>query len=281
MRTPDPAGLLNVQGLTKIYTTGYLKTVRIVGCQDVSFTVEHGAIVTLLGESGSGKTTVANLILRIFRPTAGKILLEGKDIFTYPPHVYYGKVQQIFQDPYAAFNYFYRIDRVLHRALSFKNQGLAFAERNARIREVLDIVGLNATEVLGRYPHQLSGGQLQRLLIARALLLAPDLVVADEPTSMIDASSRAGILNHLFDLKDRGIAILFITHDVGQAAYIADKAVVLHKGQVVEQGPASQVLFSPTHPYVKKLLSDVPKLHEKWDFTREPELNVVTHDRPG
>lgn len=279
MRVPDSAVLLNVQGLTKIYTSGYLKTVRVVGCQGVSFTVERGEILTLLGESGSGKTTVANLILRIFRPTAGKILLKGKDIFSYPPHVYYGKVQQIFQDPYATFNYFYRIDRVLHRAITFKNKRLAFTERKARIMEVLDIVGLNATEVLGRYPHQLSGGQLQRLLIARALLLEPDLVVADEPTSMIDASSRAGILNHLFDLKDRGIAILFITHDVGQAAYIADKAVVLHKGQVVEQGPARQVLFSPTHPYLKKLLSDVPKLHEKWDFSREGELNIMLKER--
>ncbi|MCS7240838.1 MAG: ATP-binding cassette domain-containing protein, partial [Candidatus Bipolaricaulota bacterium] len=194
-----------------------------------------------------------------------------------PSRLYYGKVQQIFQDPYAAFNYFYRIDRVLHRALTFKNR-LPFAERKARILEVLDIVGLNAAEVLGRYPHQLSGGQLQRLLIARALLIEPDLVVADEPTSMIDASSRAGILNHLFDLKDRGIAILFITHDVGQAAYIADRAVVMHKGRVVEQGLASTVLFSPTHSYVQKLLADVPKLRERWDFSREFEPQLLPTD---
>ncbi len=280
MPSPNAAVLLDVRRLTKIYTTGFLKTVSVVGCQDVSFLVERGEIVALLGESGSGKTTVANLILRIFRPTSGEILLAGKDVFSYPPRVYYAKVQQIFQDPYAAFNYFYRVDRVLHRALTFKHQRLASAERRERIMEVLDIVGLNPSEVLGRYPHQLSGGQLQRLLIARALLIEPDLVVADEPTSMIDASSRAGILNHLFDLKDRGIAILFITHDVGQAAYIADKAVVMHKGKVVEQGPASQVLFSPTHPYVQRLLSDVPKLREKWDFSRELEGAALFKDQP-
>lgn len=280
MRAQDAAVLLDVRQLTKIYTSGYLKTTRVVGCQGVSFVVKRGEIVTLLGESGSGKTTVANLILRIFRPTAGEILLDGTDIFSYPPRAYYAKVQQVFQDPYAAFNYFYRIDRVLHRALAFKNGRMALTERQARIMEVLDVVGLNASEVLGRYPHQLSGGQLQRLLIARALLIEPDLVVADEPTSMIDASSRAGILNHLFDLRDRGIAILFITHDVGQAAYIADKAVVMHKGKVVEQGPASQVLFSPTHPYVQKLLSDVPKLRERWDFSQELGTNVLLGDSP-
>ncbi|MEN3010670.1 MAG: ABC transporter ATP-binding protein [Candidatus Bipolaricaulaceae bacterium] len=279
MSTLSSPRLLEVRRLTKIYTSGFLKTTRVVGCQDVSFNVERGEIVALLGESGSGKTTVANLILRIFRPTSGEIFLEGKDIFSYPPRLYYGKVQQIFQDPYAAFNYFYRIDRVLHRALTFKKR-LPFAERKERILEVLDILGLNAAEVLGRYPHQLSGGQLQRLLIARALLIEPDLVVADEPTSMIDASSRAGILNHLFDLKDRGIAILFITHDVGQAAYIADRAVVMHKGRVVEQGQASTVLFSPTHPYVQKLLADVPKLREKWDFSREFQPQPLPTNRP-
>jgi peptide/nickel transport system ATP-binding protein len=248
---------------------------------DVSFSICKGEVLGLLGQSGSGKTTIANVILRLIKPTSGSVYLEGKDIFSYTPRDYYARVQQIFQDPYGSFNYFYRIDRVLHKAVTLKNSQTFYAERKRRIAEVLDIVGLNPSEVLGRYPHQLSGGQLQRLLIARALLIEPQLVVADEPTSMIDASSRAGILNHLLTLKEHHIAILFITHDVGQAAYISDTVVVMHEGKVVEQGEASKVLFAPEHPYTRRLLSDVPRLHEKWDLSQEIVSNPTVSDLRG
>ncbi len=273
--------LLEVRELTKVYTSGYLKTTHVVGCQDVSFLLDRGEIVTLLGESGSGKTTVANVVLRLFKPTSGEVILDGKDNFSYPPREYYARVQQIFQDPYGSFNYFYRVDRVLHKAIAFRKQRFSTGDRKQRILEALDIVGLNASEVLGRYPHQLSGGQLQRILMARVLLLEPQLVIADEPTSMIDASSRAGILNHLLGLRERGIAMLFITHDVGQAAYVADRAVVMDTGRVIEQGPADKVLFAPEHTYTQKLLADVPKLHEKWDLSTDHEPTAVPADSQG
>jgi len=273
--------LLEVKNLTKIYTRGYIRVSHQVGCMDVSFSICKGEVLGLLGQSGSGKTTIANVILRLIKPTSGSVYLEGKDIFSYTPRDYYARVQQIFQDPYGSFNYFYRIDRVLHKAVTLKNSQTFYAERKRRIAEVLDIVGLNPSEVLGRYPHQLSGGQLQRLLIARALLIEPQLVVADEPTSMIDASSRAGILNHLLTLKEHHIAILFITHDVGQAAYISDTVVVMHEGKVVEQGEASKVLFAPEHPYTRRLLSDVPRLHEKWDLSQEIVSNPTVSDLRG
>lgn len=261
--------LLEVKNLTKLYTRGYIKVSYKIGCRNVSFSVRRGEVLGLLGQSGSGKTTVANVILRLIKPTSGAVYLEGKDIFSYHLKDYYAKVQQIFQDPYGSFNYFYRVDRTLHKAVSFKNPRISRLERNQRIAEALEVVGLNPSEILGRYPHQLSGGQLQRILIARVLLIEPQLVVADEPTSMIDASSRAGILNHLLDLKEYKIAIIFITHDVGQAAYISDTVVVMHEGEVVEQGEARKVLFAPEHPYTQRLLSDVPKLHEKWDLSQD------------
>jgi peptide/nickel transport system ATP-binding protein len=262
-RSSEP--LLELENVTKSYTVGYVRTRAVVGARDVSFSIRQGEILTLLGESGSGKTTVANIILRLFRPTAGRVLLHGQDIFTLPSRAYYTQVQQVFQDPYASFNYFYKVDRTLRKALDLRGQSAGRA-RQEEIRAAVDRVGLNPEEVLGRYPHQLSGGQLQRLLIARVLLIQPELVVADEPTSMIDASSRAGILNHLMGLKETGIAALFITHDIGQASYVADTAVVMHQGVVAEQGPAEAVLHAPRSPYVRKLLADVPRLHEKWDL---------------
>jgi len=278
MRNGGSGILLEVSDLTKVYTSGYLKTTHHVGCKDVSFSVNRGEIVTLLGESGSGKTTIANMILRLFKPTSGEVRLDGRDCFSYPIREYYTKVQQIFQDPYSSFNYFYRVDRVLNKAVAFNKGRRRSAYRKKLILEALDIVGLNATEILGRYPHQLSGGQLQRILMARALLIEPELVIADEPTSMVDASSRAGILNHLFVLKERDIAMVFITHDVGQAAYIADRAVVMNEGNVVEQGEASKVLFTPEHAYTRRLLADVPKLREKWDLSIEQETAPVRVD---
>jgi len=274
MNSSLSAPLLELKNVAKHYTVGYVRTRSVVGAHDVSFALQRGEILSLLGESGSGKSTVANIILRLFRPTSGRVLLHGQDIFTLPSRAYYRKVQQVFQDPYASFNYFYKVDRTLRKALHLRGQSSAQACQQ-EIRAAVDRVGLNPEEVLGRYPHQLSGGQLQRLLIARVLLIQPELVVADEPTSMIDASSRAGILNHLMGLKERGIAALFITHDIGQASYVADIAVVMHHGAIVEQGPAESVLHTPQSPYVRKLLADVPRLHERWD------LRVNPHGVPG
>jgi peptide/nickel transport system ATP-binding protein len=260
--------LLECKNLTKIYTSGIIKTKSIVGAKNVTFNIDKGEIVGLVGESGSGKTTVARMILRLIEPTAGDISFNGKSIFSYDRRDYYRRVQTIFQDPYSAFNPFYKIDRVLHKALGLLDKPLSTDERNEIIWSTLKSIGLNPNEVLGRFPHQLSGGQMQRILIARALVIGSDLLIADEPTSMIDASTRAGILNLLLELKQkRGLSILFITHDIGQAQYISDRVLVMEKGVIVEHGPADEVFVNPQHPYTKELLASVPRLYEKWEYT--------------
>jgi len=262
---------LKVENLTKYYTSGYIFASKILGCKDVSFELKRGEILSLVGESGSGKSTVASMILRLFKPTSGKIYLDGKDAFSYNELEYWRRVQGVFQDPYAAFNSFYPVDKPLIDAFNLleKSSGkrISEAEKREIIRSTLEMIGMNPDEILGRYVHQVSGGQLQRLLIARSLIISPDVLVADEPTSMVDASTRVGILNELLRLrKERKMAIIFITHDVGQAYYISDTTIVMKNGRCVERGSPSEVFFNPKHPYTKELIASVPKLHEKWNL---------------
>ncbi|MGQ9479152.1 MAG: ABC transporter ATP-binding protein [Thermoproteota archaeon] len=258
---------LECEKLTKIYLSGLIKRKTTFGAKNVSLHVKRGEIVGLVGESGSGKTTVARMILRLIEPTSGKILLDGENIFSYDMRDYYKRVQAIFQDPYSACNPFYRIDRVLNKVLGLLSNPPASDEKDRVIRSALKDVMLNPDEVLGRFPHQLSGGQMQRILIARALLVGPELLIADEPTSMIDASTRAGILNLLLDLKEeRGLSILFITHDIGQAHYLSDRILVMNSGEVVEEGTIDEIFSNPKHPYTKMLLASAPRLYEKWEW---------------
>jgi peptide/nickel transport system ATP-binding protein len=261
---------LECQNLTKVYTSGLIRRKTIFGAKNVSFRVKKGEIVGLVGESGSGKTTVARMILRLIEPTSGDIVLDGESIFSYSINDYYRRVQGIFQDPYSACNPFYRIDRILDKAINLVSDSISSTEKNDLIKSTLKAVMLNPDEVLGRFPHQLSGGQMQRILVARALLIGSELLLADEPTSMIDASTRAGILNLLLDLKEnRGLSILFITHDIGQAQYLSDRILVMNKGEVVEEGTRDEVFSRPKHPYTKTLLSSAPKLYEKWEWGPE------------
>lgn len=262
--------LLKCKKLTKRYISGYIRTTSVVGAKNVSFDVKKGEIVSLVGESGSGKTTVAKMILRLINPTSGHIYLDGKDAFSYDKRDYYKKVQVIFQDPYSAYNLFYKIDRVLDKAFYLRGDSPSPDKRKGIIEPTLRSIGLRPEEVLGRYPHQLSGGQLQRFLVARALIIGSELLIADEPTSMIDASSRAGILNLLLRLrKEKKLSVLFITHDIGQAQYISDRIIVMRKGELVETGPSEKVFTHPTHPYTKELFASVPKLYEKWELRAE------------
>ena len=258
--------LLEVKNLTKYYISGYVRTTKVVGAKNVSFNLKKGEVLSLVGESGSGKTTVANMILRLLKPTSGQILLDGKDAFSYDKRVYWRRVQAVFQDPYSSFNYMYKVDRPLEDAFNLFEKHLSKDKRRKIIRSTMELIGLNPDEILGRYPHQLSGGQMQRILVARSLILNPDVLVADEPTSMIDASTRVAVLNELLRLRKKGMSVIFVTHDVGQAYYISDRAVVMKNGEVVEQGPVEKVFFNPEHPYTKELVASVPKLHEKWKF---------------
>jgi peptide/nickel transport system ATP-binding protein len=204
------------------------------------------------------------MILRLIEPTSGDIFFDDKNIRSYEKRDYYKRVQAIFQDPYSAFNPFYKIDRVLDKAFILREN---HSDKGQVINSTLKSIGLNPGEVLGRHPHQLSGGQMQRILIARALIIGSELLISDEPTSMIDASTRAGILNLLLDLKrESKLSVLFITHDIGQAQYISDKIVVMERGKVVEQGLVDEVFVNPEHAYTKSLLASVPRLYEKWEY---------------
>ncbi|HEY4675264.1 MAG TPA: ATP-binding cassette domain-containing protein [Candidatus Bathyarchaeia archaeon] len=259
--------LLQCKNLTKIYSSGLIRTKTVTGAKDVTFDIKKGEIVSLVGESGSGKSTVARMILRLIEPTSGEILFKGKNMSLYNKRDYYRKVQAIFQDPYSAFNPFYKIDRVLDKAFGLINDHYTSDKRKEVTVSTLKSIGLNPSEVLGRHPHQLSGGQMQRILIARSLVIGSELLIADEPTSMIDASTRAGILNLLLNLKlEHELSILFITHDIGQAQYISDRILVMEKGVVVEQGIVDEVFIKPQHPYTKSLLASVPRLYEKWEY---------------
>jgi peptide/nickel transport system ATP-binding protein len=264
----DKRVLLECKNLTKIYTSGLIRTKSVVGAKNVTFHIERGEIASLVGESGSGKSTVAKMILRLIEPTSGDILFNGANILSYDIRDYYRRVQAIFQDPYSAFNPFYKIDRVLDKAFGLRSDHLSSNERKEINESTLKSIGLNPNEVLGRYPHQLSGGQMQRILVARSLIVGSELLIADEPTSMIDASTRAGILNILLDLKrGKKLSVLFITHDIGQAQYISDRILVMEKGEIVEQGSVDEVFLKPKHPYTKALLASVPRLYEKWEYT--------------
>ena len=264
--------ILRVENLTKYYTSGYMFTRKVLGVEDVSFTLKKGHALSLVGESGSGKSTVANMILRLIRPTRGKIYLGGRDAYSYNKIDYWKRVQAIFQDPYSTFNYFYPVDKPLMEAFgliekaSSGKKEYSKAERQEIVKSTLEKIGVNPDEILGRYPHQTSGGQMQRLLIARALIIGPDVLLADELTSMTDASTRVAILKELLQLKKKGMAVLFITHDVAQAYFISDYAIVLHKGRVAEMGPAEKVFFDSEHPYTRTLVAGVPNLYEKWDI---------------
>ncbi|MFW9834628.1 MAG: ABC transporter ATP-binding protein [Candidatus Thorarchaeota archaeon] len=258
--------ILRCKDLTKEYTSGLVRTKTVLGAKNATFDINRGEIVALAGESGSGKSTIAKMILRLIEPSSGTITLDGKDINSYNIREYYRQVQAVFQDPYSAFNPFYKVDHVIDRAFGLRKDHPDADERREIIESTFMSIGLNPKEVLGRYPHELSGGQMQRLLIGRALLIGSQLLIADEPTSMIDASTRAGVLNLLLNLKDeKDLSVLFITHDIGQAQYISERVLIMKEGEIVEQGSVHDVFTKPEHPYTKELLAAVPSLYEKWD----------------
>jgi len=258
--------VFSCENLTKEYTSGLVRTKTVLAAKDATFDIKRGEIVALAGESGSGKSTIARMILRLIEPTSGDITLNGKSINEYNIREYYRQVQAVFQDPYSAFNPFYKVDHVIDRSWGLRTDSLDDDERKDVIESTFKSIGINPSEVLGRYPHELSGGQMQRLLIGRSLLIGSQLLIADEPTSMIDASTRAGVLNLLLSLKnEKGLSVLFITHDIGQAQYLSDRVLIMKEGDIVEQGSVDDVFCRPKHPYTKELLGAVPSLYEKWD----------------
>lgn len=260
--------LLEVEKLTKIYVVGLLRKKEILAVNNVSFKVDEKEFISLVGESGSGKTTTARMILRLLRPTSGSIKFQGRDVWSLKNiedlKWYWRQVHGIFQDPFASYNPLYKIDRVLYQV--FNLIGDSGIDKASLVKEALREVGLRPDEILGRYPHELSGGQRQRIMIARCYLLKPKLILADEPVSMIDASTRAGVLNLFSKLRDEhGTSVIFITHDLGLAYYVSDRIIVMYKGEIVEEGSPEEIMERPYHPYTKRLREDVPLIYRKWD----------------
>jgi ABC-type oligopeptide transport system ATPase subunit len=233
----------------------------------VSFELKPGEVISLIGESGSGKTTIGKVILRLVQPTSGTVTLDGEDITKYPQREYYRHVQGVFQDPFSSYNPIYRADRVFELVREVYFRGVPDKEWSHKIEAALDAVTLNPGDVLGKYPHQLSGGQQQRLLIARALLLDVKVLVADEIISMLDASTRVDVLNLLVKLKRSGLAILFVTHDLSLGNYVSDRTIILRHGAIAEMGATEKVFGNPQHDYTRMLLSAVPELHKKWQHS--------------
>lgn len=257
--------IIKVENLTKIFGRGK-KTVKAVN--NVTFSIKKGEIVSLVGQSGSGKTTVTRLILRLLRETSGKIIFDGQDITKIEGNqkkAYWKKVQAIFQDPYASFNIFSPVKKVLLDAFKLFDSTFTKEEKKKKVYDALESVNLRPDEIAEKYPFELSGGQRQRIMIARAHLIKPKLLLADEPTSMIDANLRSGILELLLGLRDtEGTTIMFVTHDLGLAYYVSDRIFIMHEGEIVEEGNADKVITQPEHPYTKQLMMDVPKLSEEW-----------------
>ena len=259
--------MLKLDRVSKVYKVGAFGGKTMTAVRDVSFEVNAGEVVSLIGESGSGKTTIGQMLLRLSPVSEGVVTLDGADVSTLRRKklkAYYSHVQGVFQDPFSSYNPIFKADRVFTMIRREYLSGLSGDEWRRKLESSLEAVSLNPGDVLNKYPHQLSGGQLQRLLIARALLLDIRFLVADEIISMLDASTRVDVLNLLGDLKARGLGILFITHDLSLGNYISDKTVILRKGTVVEMGATDKVFGNPQDPYTKLLLCCVPQLHGKW-----------------
>ena len=263
--------MLALDGVSKVYQVGTFGAKRLRAVTDVSFQVATGEVVSLIGESGSGKSTIGRMVLGLSRATEGTITFDGQDVsrLAKERRAYYADVQGVFQDPFSSYNPIFKADRVLTLVKGFF-PGIGRAEWDEKVERALNDVRLEPGACLGKYPHQLSGGQLQRMLVARALLLDIKLLVADEIISMLDASTRIDVLNLLGDLKKRGLGVLFITHDLSLGNYISDRTVILRRGEIVEAGATPKVFGNPLHPYTRMLLSSVPQLHTKWAATPRP-----------
>jgi peptide/nickel transport system ATP-binding protein len=260
---------LSGKGLTKVFGFGRQ---RVVAVDHVDFDFYEGEVISIVGESGSGKTTLAKMLLGLLNPTEGEVYFQGKkrDIGSRKKKKEYWKnIQAIFQDPFSSYNMFRKIDTVLLDCIHMRGgKRLPREKKVEMMAEACSFVNLKWEELTNKYPFELSGGQQQRLMIARIFLLKPRILLADEPTSMIDACSRATILDMLMQLRDEiGMTIIFITHDMGLAYYVSDTVYIMERGKFVEFGSADDVILRPKETYTQRLLNDVPKIYEEWDLS--------------
>jgi oligopeptide/dipeptide ABC transporter ATP-binding protein len=256
--------LLEAQNVTRVFGSGLLTKGRTVAVDGVSLMIseEKPTITAIAGESGSGKTTLARLLLGVIQPTSGSILYRGRTLTAMDRRArqeFRRQVQAIFQDPYEAYNPVYRVDQTLTTPVRKFRLAHTREEAHQQVEKSLRMAGLRPEETLGRYPHQLSGGQRQRIMVARALLLNPRVILADEPVSMVDASLRATILESLVKLKrELGISFIYITHDLTTAYQVSQNIYILYRGSVAEIGSVEKVIKHPKHPYTRLLVSSIP-----------------------
>ena len=260
---------LSTTGLTKIFGFGRQRTLAV---DHVDIDLYEGEVVSIVGESGSGKTTLAKMLLGLINETEGEVYFQGqkRDIRSAKKRQEYWKnIQAIFQDPFSSYNMFNKIDAVLLDCIRMRGGGKLPREKKVELMsEACSFVNLKFEELTNKYPFELSGGQMQRLMIARIFLLKPKILLADEPTSMIDACSRATILDELMQLRNEiGMTIIFITHDIGLAYYVSDTVFIMERGKFVESGTADAVILHPQAPYTQRLINDVPKIYEEWDLS--------------
>jgi peptide/nickel transport system ATP-binding protein len=260
--------MLKLDDVCKVYRVGTFGGKELQAVSNVSFEVQDGEVVSLIGESGSGKSTIGRMILRLIPISAGSIVFNGVDVSTLEGAAlkdYRRSVQGVFQDPFSSYNPIFKADRSFRIVREEFFPDISGPEWNKKVQGAMSAVGLNPEHCMNKFPHQLSGGQLQRFLIARALLLDIEFLVADEIISMLDASTRIDVLNLLADLKAEGLSILFITHDLSLGYYISEKAIILYRGCVVEMGATDKIFGDPLHPYTKMLMASVPRLDKKWE----------------
>ncbi len=260
---------LSGKGVTKIFGIGGQKTLAV---DHVDFNFYQGETISIVGESGSGKTTLAKMLLGLISTTEGEIYFEGqmRDISTQrKKQEYWKNIQAIFQDPFSSYNIFNKIDSLFLDCINMRGgRRLPYSKKLEMMTEACSFVNLKFDELTNKYPFELSGGQMQRLMIARIFLLKPKILLADEPTSMIDACCRATVLDELIQLRNEtDMTLIFITHDIGLAYYISDSVYIMEHGKFVESGTADDVILRPREAYTRRLLSDVPKIHEEWDLS--------------
>lgn len=260
---------MSTTGLTKVFGYGRQKVTAV---DHVDLNLYEGEVVSIVGESGSGKTTLSKILLGLLTPTEGEIYFQGvkRDLSTNKlKRAYWENIQAIFQDPFSSYNIFHKIDAVLLDCIRMRGgRKLPYEKKVEMMTEACKFVNLKFEELTNKYPFELSGGQMQRLMIARIFLLKPKILFADETTSMIDACSRATILDMLMSLRDEvGMTVVFITHDIGLAYVVSDTVYIMERGKFVEFGSADDVILRPKEAYTQRLISDVPKIYSEWDLS--------------
>jgi peptide/nickel transport system ATP-binding protein len=251
------------RNVSRVFGHGKKSTTAV---NQVSFKIKDREIISLVGQSGCGKTVLAKMLLRLETPSSGELFFNGKPIAASgDPRNHWRQVQAVFQDPFSCFNQFFTIRAQLKSSFRLFEQKPSDKEMEERVDQALLAVNIKPTEIKGKFPFELSGGQMQRMLLARIFILKPQVLIADEPTSMVDACSRASILDYLMKLKEElSMTIVFVTHDIGLAYYVSDSLYIMHHGQIVEQGTPDDVTQRPTSDVTKQLLEDIPDVHREW-----------------